>query len=145
MEIKYNKSNFNINDFTSEIGNLNQKISGFKHQNGILHIYLSQVITPQEKLDFDNFVLNHTGEYKEYINPVSARQIRTALVLNGISISTIESALTSLPEPDKSIASIAWEYSNDFYRDNVLVNSLAPILNLTEEDLDNLWNLAKTL
>lgn len=145
MELKYNKSNFNMNDFISEIGDLNEKVSGFKHQNGILHIYLSEIITPQEKVNFDNYVLNHTGEYKEYINPVSARQIRTALVLSGISISIIETALQSLPEPDKSVATIAWEYSNDFFRDNPLVNSLAPLLNLTEEDLDNLWTLARTL
>lgn len=134
-----------MGDFISEIGDLNNKVSGYKHENGILHIYLSQIITPQEKVDFDTFVANHTSEYVEYIKPVSARQIRTALILSGISISTIENALAALPEPDKSIATIAWEYSNDFFRDNPLVQSLAPSLGLTEEDLDNLWALARTL
>lgn len=145
MELKYFKQNFNLDDFIEEIGELSSKVSGYKHENNILHIYLSQIITPQDKIDFDNFVTNHTGEFKEYIKPVSARQIRTALVISGISLDGIAAIINSLPEPDRSVAMVAWEYSNDFYRDNEMIASLGPLLGFTEEDLDNLWNLAKTL
>jgi len=145
MELKYNKENFNVDDFLSEIGELKNKISGFKHDKNVLIIYMDAPLDAQEKSDLDGFVQNHTGVFKEYIMPVSARQIRTALVLSGSSIATIEAALNSLPEPDKSVALIAWEYSNEYYRDNPLIESLAPAMGFSSEELDNLWSFAKTL
>lgn len=145
MQIEYAKENFNQEEFLIEVGDLKNKISGFKFEPPKLTVYLGSVITPQEKVDLDAFVANHTGEFKEYIMPVSARQIRTALVMSGSSIATIEAALNSLPEPNKSIALIAWEYSNEYYRDNPLIESLAPAMGFTSEELDDLWRLARTL
>lgn len=62
MYIKYVKQSFNVNQFTEEIGQLNDKISGFKHSSGFLTIYLSEVISPQQKVDLDNFVQNHSAQ-----------------------------------------------------------------------------------
>lgn len=83
--------------------------------------------------------------------PVTNRQIREALILFSIQFnnilfhpSSISQVILTLPEPNKSIALNYWEYSNEFYRDNPLIAQLAPMLNLTTIQLDQLWDLAKT-
>jgi hypothetical protein len=83
--------------------------------------------------------------------PVTNRQIREALILFSLQMantafhpSSISAVILTLPEPNKSIALNYWEYSNEFYRDNPLISQLAPMLNLTSEQLDQLWDLAKT-
>jgi hypothetical protein len=76
---------------------------------------------------------------------VTARQVRTALILSGVTLDQISGILDSLPEPNKTVAKVAWEHSYRFHRDNELVISLAPAVGLTTEDLDNLWVLAKSL
>ena len=76
---------------------------------------------------------------------VTPRQIRIALVVSGFSLSTIESAIDSLPEPNRSIAKITWEYSVEFQRNNPLLSSMAPMLGLSEAQIDGLFALASTL
>jgi len=79
------------------------------------------------------------------IPSVTPRQIRQALVLTGISIETIETTLASLPEPAKSLATIEWEYSTLFIRNNNFVKQLGPMLGFTNDQLDQLWLLAGKL
>ena len=145
MEIRYIKENFNLLEFIDEIGSLSTKISGFKHEGSTLTVYLSQEMTSQEKQDLASFVNDHQGIAKIKFTPVSARQIRTALLVSGLSIDAIEAGLDSLEEPTRSIAKVAWDFSNEYYRDNPLIESLAPVLGLTGQQLDDLWVLAKTL
>lgn len=76
---------------------------------------------------------------------VSPRQFRTALVLSGISLSSIEAIIDSLPSPNKEIALIAWEYSVEFQRDNPLINQFAPLLGLSSKQIDDIFILASTL
>lgn len=145
MELKYLKQNFDVESFVVEAQSLQSKISGYKHENSTLIVYLSSALTEQEKIDLANLVEAHVGNSLSHLKPVSARQIRTALIISGISISNIETALNGLPEPNRSIAQVAWEFSNDFYRDNPLILELAPIIGLTEQQLNDLWALAATL
>lgn len=76
---------------------------------------------------------------------VTPRQMRQALVLSGISMSMIEDALASLPEPTKSMAQIEWEYSLAFQRNRPLVAQVGQMLGWTSEQLDELWRFASTL
>lgn len=76
---------------------------------------------------------------------VTPRQIRQALILSGVSISQIDSALDSFPEPIKSLAKTEWEYSNSFQRTRPLVASVGQMLGWTSQQVDNLWKLAGTL
>jgi hypothetical protein len=76
---------------------------------------------------------------------VTPRQIRIALVMSGISLSTIEAMIDSLPEPDRSITRITWEYSIEFQRNNPLLNAMAPALGFTQQQIDELFQLASTL
>jgi hypothetical protein len=84
-------------------------------------------------------------EDKKRIPDVTPRQIKCALVLSGISLQQIEDALNTLPEPQKSLAKIEWEYSISFQRDRPLVGAVGQMLGWTGEQLDNLWIFAGTL
>lgn len=82
---------------------------------------------------------------KAVIPDVTPRQMRQALVLSGVSMTQIEDALATLPEPTKTLATIEWEYSTMFLRANPLVTTVGTMLGWTEEQLDDLWRLAATL
>lgn len=79
------------------------------------------------------------------IPSVTPRQIRQALVLSGVSLDLIESALNSLPEPTRSLAKAEWEYSNEFERSRPLVANVGLMLGWTSDQLDNLWLFAGSL
>lgn len=76
---------------------------------------------------------------------VTPRQIRQALVLSGVPMAMIESAIASLPEPHKSLAQIEWEYSTLFIRSNPLVNQIGAVVGWNSDQLDNLWKMAASL
>lgn len=76
---------------------------------------------------------------------VSPRQMSIALIMSGISLETIETTIDALPEPDKSITRVTWEYSVEFQRDNPVLNAMAPAIGLTQEQIDQLFVLASTL
>lgn len=84
---------------------------------------------------------------------VTPRQARLVLALqpapeeSGFStmLQFIEAEFDNLPEPDKTIASITWEYSTEVQRSNPLIAQVAIIANLTEEQLDQLFLQASTL
>lgn len=76
---------------------------------------------------------------------ITPRQLRLALVMNGINMSDVEAALDTLPEPHKSYASISWNYAVAFSRRDPLVDSVALMLGWTSEQLDDLWVFAGKL
>jgi hypothetical protein len=69
---------------------------------------------------------------------VTMRQARLALLKNGL-LDVVNSGIT-----DPS-AKIEWEYATEVERNNVLVTSLKSLLNLSEQDVDNLFILAAIL
>jgi len=76
---------------------------------------------------------------------VTPRQIRQALVLNGLTLSQIDSALASLPDPTKTMAQIEWEYSVAIHRSNPLVASVGALLGWTSDQIDALFIQASGL
>jgi hypothetical protein len=80
-----------------------------------------------------------------HIPDVTPRQIRQALILAGKSLSDIENIIDGLPEPQRSLVKIEWEYSTMFERNNQFVIAMGPLCGLSETDMDNLWTLARTL
>ena len=71
--------------------------------------------------------------------------MRIALVMSGISLDIVESAINSLPEPNRTMAKITWEYSVEFQRNNPLLVAVAPALGLTSKQVDDLFTLASKL
>lgn len=75
---------------------------------------------------------------------VTMRQARLALLGAG-KLAAVESAIASLPEPQKTAASIEWGYSNEVQRHNGFVSQLAPLLGMTEAQIDALFTQAQSL
>lgn len=75
---------------------------------------------------------------------VTMRQARLALAQQGL-LQTVEDAIALIPEPDRSAISIEWEYSAVVQRASAWVGVLAPALGLSDEQIDDLFNLASTL
>lgn len=71
---------------------------------------------------------------------VTMRQARTALSRSGL-LAAVNAAVAAADEETK----IAWEFSTEVQRDFPLVQTLAAALNLSEQQLDDLFTLAATL
>jgi hypothetical protein len=77
---------------------------------------------------------------------VTMAQARKALILGGISIASVNTAIDGIVDAtERELAQTDWEYSAAVRRDSALVTSLGPILDLTDEQIDDLFVLADTL
>lgn len=132
-----------INDYTVVRREENADINNIPDAHLYQHVIDTATIdrNPQVGWIFDK----KTGALYPNIAPVTPRQIRQALILSGISLSLIDSALDSLPEPTRSLALAEWEYSNEFQRNRPLVSNVAQLLGWTEDQIDALWIFAGTL
>jgi hypothetical protein len=76
---------------------------------------------------------------------VTRRQARQALLLRGLlaSVPTAIAAITD--DTQRGLATIEWEDSQVFERSRPLVQSIGAALNLTPEQLDDLFVFAATL
>lgn len=83
-----------------------------------------------------------TLSYEELPEPVpqklTARQARLALHSIG-KLADVPAAIAALPEPQKTNAEIEWEYATYIERNNPFVAVLASALQLTDEQIDQLF------
>jgi len=152
----------------------NIKITGaWKHADGrsIPHGWVEGA-TPEQLLDYDveavadPIVPDHdtetqrlttlpSGQYEvinltqEQLNEnkvqaVSMAQARLALLQSGL-LSGVDAAIASLPSPQKEAAQIEWEYQTQVVRSSGLVAGLVVALGISDQELDDLFNLAGTL
>jgi len=78
--------------------------------------------------------------------PITARQLRLCLVLNGFSLDLVESAINSIEdETEREVARIEWEYATVFERSHPLIEQIGTSLGLTTEQIDAMWQEAITL
>jgi hypothetical protein len=75
---------------------------------------------------------------------VTMRQARLALFQAG-KLATVNDAIANMAGAQGEAARIEWEFSNEVQRNQPLVLALAPLLNMTSTDLDNLFILAAGL
>lgn len=74
------------------------------------------------------------------------RQLRIALIRSGISLSTIEAQIDAISDPvQKEIARAEWEYALEIKKEHPLVGMIAGALNLTEQQINDIFVLAVTL
>lgn len=72
------------------------------------------------------------------------RQARLAL-LEADLLHLVQPAIDALPEPDRTIANIEWEYSQKVIKDKPFVQVLAAALGLAPEQVDELFTYAATI
>ncbi|MEV4609777.1 hypothetical protein MRBLMR1_004876 [Neorhizobium sp. LMR1-1-1.1] len=104
-----------------------------------------------------NWIAEHASEIGPYVPPppltdeqrraampnVSARQLRLTLVRNGFSLSSVDAAISGLPEgTQKDEALIEWEYAHEFQRVSPTLNSIASALSISQEQIDGMWSQA---
>jgi hypothetical protein len=118
--------------------------TGISQTQSSVTIHCTRELTLEELTLIEEKLLSAT---QQILVPsiVTPRQIRVALIMSGFPLQTIEDAIDTLPEPNKSIVRVTWEYSVEFQRSNPFISSMAPLLNLTETQIDELFILASTL
>ena len=73
------------------------------------------------------------------------RQLRIALIQSGIFLSAIEAQIDTIQDPvQKEIARAEWEYALEIKKQHPLVAMLAGALNLTEQQVNDIFALAVT-
>ncbi|QTO00543.1 hypothetical protein J8E27_12560 [Brucella sp. 458] len=83
-------------------------------------------------------------QVRERMPNLSARQLRLGLLHLG-KLSDVPVAISALPEPEKSQAQIEWDYASEFRRLHPLIVRLIPILGLTDEQVDPVWEQFATV
>lgn len=120
-------------------------------QDGFLDLIIPEINENQKlgEIIFDEVNNNFTYHIEEKLieipNTISQRQLRTQLALNGFDLSDVQAVIDSLPDPNKTIAQIAWDYALTFFRDDTLLNSITGILGISQSDLDQIFINASKL
>ena len=85
-------------------------------------------------------IIAYTPEQEPEAIPteVTMRQARLALLAAG-KLAGVEAAIASMPEPQRTAASIEWEYSNALQRSNPFVAQLGAALGLDDAEIDALF------
>lgn len=74
---------------------------------------------------------------------VSRKQARMALVLSGISLASIQTAIDGIEDAtQRALAQIAWDDAVEYRRDDPFLMLLASMLGLNDEQLDGLFIFA---
>jgi hypothetical protein len=106
---------------------------------------------PNFKWINETYVRNLTQEEIERRLPqppdaCTPRQLRIALIQTGISPSTIDAQIQAISDPtQKEIAYAEWEYALEIKKEHPLVTMMAVNLNLTEQQVNDIFTLAVTL
>lgn len=77
---------------------------------------------------------------------LSARQIRSILVLKGIPLASVQAYIEGLPESvEKDLLLIDWEYATEFERDHLAIARVATAFEIPPETVDDWWFEAAAL
>lgn len=135
-----NKEIPDVATFHNAVKEACSEFDGFLIEDSQVEVLLTCEVT-QEIID----VIEAVVPPQPQIPDVTPRQMRQALIMSGISLSQIEAAIDSFPEPTKSLARVEWEYSMSFQRNRPLVHQVQQILGWTDEQVDELWKVAAQL
>lgn len=69
---------------------------------------------------------------------VSMRQARLAMLSAGL-LDDVEAAISAMPGDQGKAARIEWDYSSEVFRDKPFVQQIGAQLNLTDEQIDQLF------
>lgn len=75
---------------------------------------------------------------------VTMRQARLALHAAGL-LASVEAAIEALPEPNRVVARIEWDYASEVHRASEFVTLLGAALELDKQSLDDLFLKAREL
>ena len=70
---------------------------------------------------------------------ISQMKLRKQLILSGISIASVDALIQSLPQPNRDLIYTMWEYAVVFDRSNPELNAMAQMLEITQQQLDEIF------
>ena len=105
-------------------------LAEWEAEGNLITPYTEPMLTPEEK--------------RERMPNLTARQLRLGLLHLG-KLSDVPVAIAALPEPERSQAQIEWDYASEFRRLHPLIVRLIPILGLTDEQVDPVWEQFATV
>ncbi len=79
----------------------------------------------------DYFILDNVN--------LDGRQIRMALIAEGITLTEVQNAIDSLTEPSKSLTQVSWDYGTVFTHQDPLIQAIIALLGLTETQVDSIF------
>jgi hypothetical protein len=83
---------------------------------------------------------------KQVPQSVTPRQMRLALIANGIDIDAVKAQVDAIPDPaQRQAAQVEWEYALDVKRTHPLIEMLAQGLGFTDSQVDDLFIAASAL
>lgn len=99
-------------------------LAAWEAEGNTITPYVEPMLSPEEK--------------RERMPRLTARQLRLGLLQLG-KLAEVPVAIAALPEPERSQAQIEWDYASEFRRLHPLIVKLIPILGLTDEQVDPVW------
>ncbi|WPM80922.1 hypothetical protein R5W60_04270 [Brucella pseudintermedia] len=99
-------------------------LATWEAEGNVINPYTEPTLTPEEK--------------RERMPTLTARQLRLGLLYLG-KLAEVPIAIAALPEPERSQAQIEWDFASEFRRLHPLIVQLIPILDLTDEQVDPVW------
>ena len=123
----------------------------FKNANGDVFAYETK--GERDQYGAVDLVAMTQEEIEAHINPVqpvvvpylvTMRQARLALHAAGL-LSQVEAAIEALPEPNRTVVRIEWDYASEVHRASEFVTLLGAALELDKQSLDDLFLKAREL
>ena len=124
----------------------------FKNENGDVFAYETQ--EERDQYGAPDLLLMTEAEVASHLTPAAAspqvpasvtmRQARLALYAAGL-LSQVEAAIEALPEPNRTVARIEWDYASEVHRASEFVTLLGAELELDKQSLDDLFLKAREL
>ena len=83
---------------------------------------------------------------KPPLKPLTRRQLRLALVMNGFALADIEALINQIEDDmQRQIIQIEWQDATVFERNNSGLFVMAALMELSSAQIDELWSQALTL
>lgn len=125
------------------------ELTGQVYKNGIA------ILMDDSKQDYKDFLIAQQNGLVEYVEAtpeeiaeankpkvpesISQMKLRKQLILSGISVTSIDSLIQSLPQPNRDLIYTMWEYAVVFDRSNPELNAMSQMLQITSEQLDDIF------
>lgn len=122
-------------------------IERYRNTQGMFEVPVCQEFFHRKKWDFQNEVWIEGATPEEIAEAnrakvpesISQMKLRKQLILIGISISSIDALIKTLPQPNRDLIYTMWEYAVVFDRNNAELNAMAQMLNISQEQLDDIF------
>lgn len=78
--------------------------------------------------------------------PLTDRQLRLGLIMNGISLEVIDAAINSIADPtQRAVAKVWWDRSISIEWNHVMTQTLIELVGITQEQAAAMWIAARNI